>query len=139
MGKEFKQLFRTRLIEDYWQAFSSLEAGEGKCFCPPSEDSMETAFELFCRLTDNQVFPTRVLPSPEGGVGLCFSRNDRYADLECFNSGNTLAAISDRHGKVDVFEVDPLNEKEMDDVIFRIGQFLDSNRSETLPRPASYR
>lgn len=35
--------------------------------------------------------PSAVVPSGEGGVAVCFSNESGYADIEFFNSGETLA------------------------------------------------
>ncbi len=123
--QEYKALFRNRLILDFCQSFKALEVGESENFSAPTEESIESAWELLCRLNIRHVLPTRILPSPEGGVALCFSRNGRYADFECFNAGNTMVAMSDKKGKVRVFAINLTNEKEVDDVILAIGQFLD--------------
>jgi len=40
--------------------------------------------------------PTQVTASAEGGVALCFKIDGMYADIECFNSGEMWAIISDR-------------------------------------------
>lgn len=138
VGPEYKQLFRRRLLLDFCQSFRALEANEAAEFSPPNADSIDRAWELFCRLNMRHVIPTRILPSPEGGVALCFSRNGRYADFECFNSGSTMVAMSDRRGKVDVFEIDPIREEEVDHVIFRIGQFLDPSQ-DSLPLATAHR
>jgi large subunit ribosomal protein L15 len=56
--------------------------------------------------------PSYVAPSAEGGVAISFSRQDKYADLECFNDGDVLAVISDkkRDGHIEVWEVDASEE-----------------------------
>lgn len=40
--------------------------------------------------------PTDVTASAEGGVALCFKVDGMYADIECFNSGEIWAIVSDR-------------------------------------------
>lgn len=40
--------------------------------------------------------PTEVTASMEGGIALCFKVDGMYADIECFNSGETWGIISDR-------------------------------------------
>ena len=32
----------------------------------------------------------RIVPSAEGGVGFCFSKDDRYADIESSNEGGII-------------------------------------------------
>lgn len=138
MEQECKQLFRNRVMGRYCDAFNSLDMDEGSDFSAPTEESIDRAWKLYCQLNIRNVLPTKILPSPEGGVGICFCINGRYADFECFNTGETLVGMSDRRGKIEVFAVDPRNEKEVDDVISRIGQFLRPVQ-DALPLAASCR
>jgi hypothetical protein len=133
-----EQLFRNTLMQDFCEFYRSLD--EGEYVPPPNEQSINTAWQLFCRLNIRQILPTRIMPSPEGGVALCFSRRSgRYADLECFNNGKTMGATSDGRGNVEVFKVDLHNEQEVEHVIFRIGQFLDSAQDALPFSAAAYR
>ena len=62
----------------------------------------KTVLELLLRMN---LPPSRVTPSVENGVGISFIRGQKYADIECFNTGEILAVISDRRGKPYVWEV----------------------------------
>jgi hypothetical protein len=53
------------------------------------------------------IIPNRVAPSAQGGVGICFYNGDRYGDIECLNTGEILATISDGSGRPLVWEVRP--------------------------------
>jgi len=57
----------------------------------PSSTAVHSAIAIASTFIRLGLIPDAVTPSPEGGIALCFVRNDRYADIECFNSGETLA------------------------------------------------
>ena len=71
-----------------------------------------------------EISPSVIAATAAGGVGISFTYKTRYADFQCFNSGLVLGLTSDRHGRVEVFEVDPLRANEVDDAISRIANFL---------------
>jgi len=56
----------------------------------PNESSVANAIRVLNLLETLNLDPTRILPSAEGGVGICFVRGDRYADIECSNEGEVL-------------------------------------------------
>jgi hypothetical protein len=56
----------------------------------PNERSIANAIRVLDLLESLNLDPTRILPSAEGGVGICFVREDRYADIECSNDGEVL-------------------------------------------------
>jgi hypothetical protein len=58
---------------------------------PPSRESLSSAGTIAKAFINRGLIPDAVGPSAEGGVAICFVRNQRYADIECFNSGETLA------------------------------------------------
>jgi hypothetical protein len=58
---------------------------------PPSEQSIAVAAAIAKAFIGFGLIPDAVGPSAEGGVAICFVRNKKYADIECFNSGETLA------------------------------------------------
>ena len=47
----------------------------------------------------------RIVASAEGGVALVFSRAGRYADIECFNTGEILAGMSAGAGSPEVWAI----------------------------------
>jgi hypothetical protein len=73
---------------------------------PPSGIAVENARQvlLACRGT---VLPTNVVASAQGGIGVCFYRGKKYGDIECLNTGEILATISDGSGRPKVWEVKP--------------------------------
>jgi hypothetical protein len=58
---------------------------------PPSRESLTAAGAIAKAFINFGLIPDAVGPSAEGGVAICFVRNRKYADIECFNSGETLA------------------------------------------------
>jgi hypothetical protein len=123
ISKEFT-LFRLTLLQDYCRAFQALSQREKAYSSPPSENAIVRAWELFCLSNARHLPPTNVVPSLEGGVGVCFAHNGKYADLECLNSNGVLGVVSDRQGHVDTFDVNPSNEADVDNAIFRIKEFI---------------
>jgi hypothetical protein len=58
---------------------------------PPSEESRARAMKVLAVLQEQSFPPTKVVPSSEGGIAICFIRDDRYADIEFLNTGENLA------------------------------------------------
>lgn len=56
----------------------------------PNDASIGNAIRVLKILESLHLDPAGVLPSAEGGVGICFVRGDRYADIECSNEGEVL-------------------------------------------------
>jgi hypothetical protein len=63
---------------------------------PPNSTSLLAARTILAVLAsvDVDFRPTNIDASAEGGVCLAFSCNDRYADIECFNSGEIWAIVA---------------------------------------------
>ena len=57
---------------------------------PPSQRAITTAEQIAKAFIGFGLIPDAVTPSAEGGVAICFVRNQKYADVECFNSGDIL-------------------------------------------------
>jgi hypothetical protein len=52
--------------------------------------------EFLLYVLQNKNFPpSKVMPSVNGGVAICFIRGEQYADFECFNTGEILAVTSE--------------------------------------------
>lgn len=72
----------------------------------PSEDSLKLAEQIAGVSVRLGIGPTRIVPSAEGGVGICYYKGQRYGDIECLNTGEILACTSDGTGNPKVWEVD---------------------------------
>jgi hypothetical protein len=89
---------------------------------PPSQVARSSARGILLTAT-TLIIPNRVVASAQGGVGICFYKGDKYADIECLNTGEILAATSDGKGEPIVWEVAPNRVKE---ALERIGHFVNS-------------
>jgi hypothetical protein len=65
--------------------------------------------------------PVQVVPASEGGVALCFTQGDKYADLEFLNDGNVFSAVTDRQGFRQVW---PVAVNQIREALERIREFL---------------
>lgn len=73
---------------------------------PPNAIALANAECIRTVLGEMGVTPMKECPSAEGGIAFVFSEGDTYADIECFNSGEIYAAMSDQRDEPHVFEVD---------------------------------
>ena len=72
----------------------------------PAELAVRTAGSILESLVRNNLIPDGILASAEGGVAICFVRDNKYADIECLNSGEILAVKSTRHERPYVWTLD---------------------------------
>lgn len=87
-----------RFLHSDWNGYGS-EA--------PNQFAREIAQQILLSATTLTVAPDRVAPSAQGGVGICFYNGDKYGDIECLNSGEILATLTDGVGRPRVWEVKP--------------------------------
>lgn len=83
------------LLRDDWDSYGAL---------PPTRECREKVKKLLEAIS-SVLTPTRIVPSAEGGIGLCFYVEKRYGDVEFLNSGEVLACTSDGSGNPIVWEV----------------------------------
>ncbi len=67
------------------------------------------------------LLPTRIIPSADGGVTITFYAGDRYADIECFNSGEILAMTKRGSERADIW---PVRLERISDSLGRIDEFI---------------
>lgn len=65
--------------------------------------------------------PDNVSPSAQGGINLVFYAGNRYADIECFNSGEILGTTAIGNEDPDIWIINP---SEIKNALEKIGQFL---------------
>jgi len=56
----------------------------------PNQAALETAVRVLEHMNPFDLMLANIVPSAEGGVGFCFSRGDRYADIESSNDGDII-------------------------------------------------
>jgi hypothetical protein len=74
---------------------------------PPTQDALDCTRAVLHQLKTENLEPSKVVASVEGGVGICFVEGDKYADIECLNSGEILGVISNRRDNPTVWKIDP--------------------------------
>ena len=102
------------------EALSSLMLGWDSYDAPaPNRRSIASARDFLESLSSRELgpAPVRVCASVEGGVGIVFQRDSRYADVEFLNDGSIVGGASDGSGRVDVDEWRDADTKEMLDWI----------------------
>jgi len=62
----------------------------------PSKDSAARAAIVLEHLLQTGFPPDKIVASAEGGIALCWTKGDKYADVEVFNTGEVLCVITDR-------------------------------------------
>ena len=72
----------------------------------PNEVSVSNGRRVLGVANELDFMPTNISPSAEGGVGISFVRGNRYADIECFNTGEMWAVTSDRVNAPTVWKVE---------------------------------
>ncbi|MCL1470644.1 hypothetical protein [Argonema antarcticum] len=92
---------------------------------PPNSIALFWGRESLTVLFEMNFPPTQITPSVEEGIGICFIRGKKYADIECFNTGEILAVTSDGQGNPNVWEVNPSGE-ELKNSLERIRVYLQS-------------
>jgi hypothetical protein len=117
--RRLKQL--TKLSAD-WDSYGS---------DPPSPTALALAGSITEAFINFGLIPDAITPSAEGGVAMCFIRDGKYADVECFNSGEVLAVRYSSQDDPRAWTV-PLNKVARDATIqdFDISFLLD--RSECI-------
>jgi hypothetical protein len=71
----------------------------------PNQNSVIRSQFILMHLFRMKFLPDKITPSVENGVGISFIQGDKYADIECFNTGEILAVTSDRQAAPQVWEV----------------------------------
>jgi hypothetical protein len=97
---------------------------------PPSESALMWAQLVIQQLQTDKFSPTRIVASAEGGVGVCFVEGNKYADIECLNSGAILGVTSNKSDRPIVWQVEP-DSRGIARAVARIREFIVS--SETSP------
>jgi len=95
-GVIYAELARLVNLKDGWDSYDAV---------PPSQAAIETAERILAHLRLEMLLPNRVVPSAEGGVGICFIDADRYADIEVFNDQEILGTTYRGKSEPHVWEV----------------------------------
>jgi len=70
-----------------------------------SKFAIDYAFEILDILANEDLEPSSIDASAEGGVCVSFQNDHRYSDIECFNSGEVFAVTSKNGINTEVWAV----------------------------------
>jgi hypothetical protein len=93
-----KTLKRLASLPGNWDSYGS-EA--------PSPTAVSNAAILAKAFIGIGLIPDAVTASAEGGIAICFMRDQKYADVECFNSGEVLAVRYSSHENPKAWVIQP--------------------------------
>ena len=92
---ELRKLSKMKLLPRQWES-SGAE--------PPNDTAIALASDVLVTLADMDFRPDHLDPSTDEGVCISFRKGNRYADVECFNTGEILAVISEDGGHPEIWE-----------------------------------
>lgn len=114
-----KQLNQLSKLEDDWDSYGA-EA--------PNQWTINCAREVLKNLASEDLKPSSIDASVEGGVCLSFQSKSHYGDIECFNSGEVFAVTSKNGEDTEVWEI-PYPLFQIVPVINHIQSFLQNKLS----------
>lgn len=82
----YSELERLKNLKQDWDSYGAN---------PPSADVIEKIKNALCLLESNNVLPTRLDPSADGGIGIVFRNGEKYGHIEFTNDGTILACFYD--------------------------------------------
>lgn len=89
----------------------------------PNSIAINAARGILERLIEKNFLPGKAVPSAENGVALVFTKNDRYADIECFNTGEIIAMLMDGKAVRGVFQLN-FDNNEIDLTIEQLSNYI---------------
>lgn len=120
---KFEQEFSR--LRDELTALSFLEAGWDGYLAPaPGQVAIELAMTALETLRSMNVQPGAILPSADGGVGICFPEGQYYAHLEFDNGGEAWALMYGPDGSPESWQLETTNPESIREAWSRIGAYL---------------
>lgn len=89
----------------------------------PGTAAIQTAKGVLIQISEATASPARVVASAEGGVAICFVCGDKYADIECLNSGEILGVTTNRRDLPTAWELER-SPASIADTLSKITRFL---------------
>jgi hypothetical protein len=72
---------------------------------PPNETAIKTSIYVLQKLSRFDLRPDLISPSTDEAVCISFKGRDKYADIECYNSGEVLAMTANGRERPKIWEV----------------------------------
>lgn len=93
-------------LNDRMAALAKLPDGwDGDDAPAPSAFSIDRASRIMRVLQSSDLIPSRIDASVEGGVAISFEVGQKYADFECFNTGELVASTWDRPNEPNIWDL----------------------------------
>jgi len=96
----FKRLTELSKLNDDWDSYGAES---------PNNWTISQARDVLKNLSSEDLKPSSIDASVEGGICLSFQSGLRYSDIECFNSGEIFAVTSENGENTKVWEIMNLN------------------------------
>ncbi len=122
---ELEQAFIS--LRDQLSALRSIETGWDSYRAPaPNEVALAAAEEALNTLRMLNARPDGVLPSADGGIGICFTQRGRYAHIEFENTGDVWTLMYGPTGTPDSWQLPSNNINSITAAWTRISAYLQS-------------
>jgi hypothetical protein len=79
--KTYSQLYDLSTLKSNWDSYGAPS---------PNHNAFDNALRILKFMKASDLEAVNIVPSAEGGIGICFKRTDRYADIEALNDGTIL-------------------------------------------------
>ncbi len=109
------QLSATATLTDGWDGYTAE---------PPAAGAIEAAERVLGTLRSLNAKPAAILPSSDGGIGICFNNGNRYGQLELLNDGEIHALLYGGEGGPQAWQVDMTLPTAIQETWKRIGAYL---------------
>ena len=96
LAAALKRLSQFATLKEDWDSYGAPA---------PNQIAIALAHKILEALAEVDSNPPTIDPSAEGGICLSFRFGDRYGDIECLNSGEVLAAISNGGTGTEVWQI----------------------------------
>lgn len=90
---------------------------------PPTIEARNWTWLVIQQLVEDGLVPSKVVASAEGGIAVCFVSGNKYADIECLNSGEILGVLTNKRDRPTVWEIEP-DPSEIARATGRIAEFI---------------
>lgn len=81
LNKAYSKLCALAELKSNWDSYGAPA---------PTKVALENAARILEHMLPFELAIANIVPSAEGGVGFCFSKDDRYADIESSNEGDII-------------------------------------------------
>jgi hypothetical protein len=79
--RTYSKLFDLSTLKSNWDSYGAPS---------PNHNAFDNALRILKFMKASDLEAVNIVPSAEGGLGLCFKRTDRYADIEALNDGTII-------------------------------------------------